>query len=161
LLAITTKETGMLNDLERLRTNPRLRQLLAHYADLAQAGREIWQDRLMTVDGVDVAEISRLHGQLIAFDWIEQNTGQFSVLRQGAVTGCYRVTPAGLRAMRLAQRVQTDEESEEVVVESGQAEMLQPAAGSVAATVGDTEAHASIAADTAEGTKPNADAQAA
>jgi len=104
----------MFDYLDHLRTNPVLRALLDHYADHAEGGREIWQDRLMALDGADAAELSRLHGQLIAFDWIEQNTGHFGVLRPGAVTACYRVTPAGLRAVRLAERPEIDEEAEEL-----------------------------------------------
>ena len=75
----------MIDDLVRLRTHSSLRTFLTHYADLAQAGRGIWQDRVMTLDGVDAAEISRLHGQLIAFDWIEQNIGHFGALKPGGL----------------------------------------------------------------------------
>ncbi len=91
----------MHDELDRLRTKPNLPFLLNHYADL---GREAWQDRLMAMEGVESPELSKLHGELIAFNWIDQNTGVFSVLRAGAVPNCYRVTPAGLRAL---QQIQT------------------------------------------------------
>jgi hypothetical protein len=29
----------------------------------------------MQMDGVETKQLSALHGELIAFDWIEQNTG--------------------------------------------------------------------------------------
>src|ERR1700733_547358 len=65
---------------------------LAHYARLGEASLENWQDRLMQMDGVTAAELSKLHGELIAFGWIEQNTGQVSTLKPGAVPSCYRIT---------------------------------------------------------------------
>jgi hypothetical protein len=91
----------MTDELDRLRNKPNLLLLLKHYADL---GRETWQDRLMAMEGVESPELSKLHGELIAFCWIEQNTGVFFVLRAGAVPNCYRVTLAGLRAL---QQIQT------------------------------------------------------
>jgi hypothetical protein len=90
----------MNDELVRLHNKPNLLLLLKHYADL---GRESWQDRLMTMEGVESPELSKLHGELIAFSWIDQNTGVFSVLRAGAVPNCYRVTPTGLRALQQIQ----------------------------------------------------------
>jgi hypothetical protein len=103
---------AMLDLLERLRAKPTLQALLAHYAGLAVNGREMWQDRLMTLDEVDVRDLSRLHGELIAFDWLEQNSGRFGALRPGAVTGCYRVTNAGLRALARLQATQDEDEKD-------------------------------------------------
>jgi hypothetical protein len=150
----------MFDDLERLPTNPSLRSLLAHYADLAQGGREIWQDRLMTIDGIDTAEVSRLHGQLIAFDWIEQNTGQLGPYKPGAVTGCYRVTTAGLRAMRLAKHFAIDEESEENAVEGGESEESSHAVIPVEAVATDNPG-VPLPADAAVDFLPNDGARAA
>ena len=93
----------MLDELDRLRTKPNLLLLLKHYADLAGPSRETWQDRSMTMEGLEPQELSKLYGELIAFSWIEQNTGNFSVLRVGAVSACYRVTLAGLRALQQIQ----------------------------------------------------------
>ncbi len=90
----------MHDELDRLRNKPNLLLLLNHYADL---GRETWQDRQMTMEGVEASELSKLHGELIAFSWIEQNTGVFPVLRAGAVPACYRVTLPGLRALQQIQ----------------------------------------------------------
>ena len=93
----------MHDDLDRLRTKSNLLLLLTHYADVGASSRETWQDRMMAMEGVESPELSKLHGELIAFNWIEQNTGNFSVLRAGAVPGCYRVTTAGLRAVQQIQ----------------------------------------------------------
>ena len=96
----------------RLRTKPNLLQLLIHYASLAQPSRDIWQDRLMTMEGVDAPELSKLHGELIAFSCLEQNTGNIPVIREGAVPGSYRVTLAGLRAIKQIQTPDADVEQE-------------------------------------------------
>ena len=87
----------------RLRECEALARLLTHYADLGAADREAWQDRRMDLEGVEPRELVRLHGQLIACGWLEQNTGATRVLRPGAVAACYRVTAAGLRALRQAR----------------------------------------------------------
>jgi hypothetical protein len=50
----------------------------------------------------------------LAFGWVEQNTGVMPSLQPGAVLGCYRVTSAGLRALRRAEVArETDEEISE------------------------------------------------
>jgi hypothetical protein len=75
-------------------------QLLRHYAELGSGDRESWQDRLMSLDGVAPHELSRLHGELIAQGWIEQNTGATAVVKPGIAAACYRVTSAGLKTYR-------------------------------------------------------------
>ena len=90
----------MSDELDRLRTKPALLQLLTHYAELGTVCRETWQDRLMAMDGVESPEITKFHGELIAFSWIEQNTGNCPGIRAGTIPGCYRVTLAGLRALK-------------------------------------------------------------
>jgi hypothetical protein len=89
----------MLDEIQRLRNNPHLVQLLWHYADL---GRETWQKRLMQMDEIDPAGLVKLHGELIAFSWVDQNTGQ--------VPCGYRVTPSGLRAIQQVSGGENDEE---------------------------------------------------
>jgi hypothetical protein len=86
----------MLDEFERLRIDPFLLKLLGHYARLAEPDREVWQDRLMTLDGVEASEMTKLHGDLLTFGWIEwgQNGKRPSA--------CYRVTCDGLRAFRFA-----------------------------------------------------------
>jgi hypothetical protein len=90
----------MFDEMERLHQCQSLRQLLAHYALPGAVDREIWQDRLMEMADVEIKQLTRLHGELIAYGWLEQNTGVTPPGRPGAVAGCYRVTPAGLRAFR-------------------------------------------------------------
>jgi hypothetical protein len=89
----------MFDDLDRLRQRPELTRLLSHYAQLASVDREAWQDRCMTFEDVDTKGLTRLHGELIAFDWIEQNTGQTSTSDGSAVSKCYRITGSGVRAL--------------------------------------------------------------
>jgi hypothetical protein len=74
--------------------------LLRHYAELGLADRESWRDRVMELDGAGAKELSRLHGELIALGWVEQNTGATPVLKPGVAAACYRVTTHGLRAYR-------------------------------------------------------------
>jgi hypothetical protein len=98
----------MFDDVDRLRGNDSLVLLLAHYAQLGEQDRDIWQNRLMALTDVAPAELSKLHGELLAFEWIEQNTGNAPGLKAGTVPACYRVTAGGLRALR-----QTCEESKD------------------------------------------------
>ncbi len=64
---------------------------------------KIWQGRLMVMEGVERPQLVKLHGMLIAFTWVEQNTGE--------IPCCYRITSAGLRAMR---RVKADGDEEAI-----------------------------------------------
>ena len=93
----------MFDEFQRLQEQEGLRRLLAHYAEADVAARETWQDRLMELEGVDAPGMVRLHGELLAHAWIEQNTGAVKPLPTGRVPGCYRITPAGQRALRVAQ----------------------------------------------------------
>jgi hypothetical protein len=100
----------MFDELQMLRGSDALRRLLAHYATLADTDREIWQDRLMQMEGLDAKELTRLHGELIAFAWIELNTGMTPTSKPGVVVGCYRITWAGQRALKRAQMSSDAEE---------------------------------------------------
>ena len=92
----------MLDELDRLRTSPHLVQLLTHYAYRGEADRDAWLPRLNAMEGVAAPELTRLHGELLAFGWAEQNTGQVPV--------GYRVTPQGQRALRQAQAPEPEDE---------------------------------------------------
>jgi hypothetical protein len=85
----------MFDDVERLRAEPRLYQLLAHYAEAGADDGEAWQLRVMALEGTEPKALARLHGELIAWGWVEQNTG--------AAGGCYRATGAGVRALNVAR----------------------------------------------------------
>lgn len=99
----------MNDDLTPLRESPELHDLLTHYARLAGPDRQVWQDRRMEQDGCDPRMLSRLHGRLIAQGWVEQNTAGLTTGRAGAVPNSYRVTPAGLRALKAAERDEDEE----------------------------------------------------
>ena len=94
-------EQHMLDDIQRLRNNPPLLQLLSHYA--AQ-GKEAWTNRLMHLEGVEPSELVKLHGELIAFSWADQNTGQ--------VPCCYQITASGLRAIQQVNGGVDDDDGE-------------------------------------------------
>ena len=96
-------KTAKLDELDCLRSNADLLALLSHYALLAEAELEAWHDRLKHLDGVEPPQMARLHGELIAFAWIEQNTG--------VVPACYRITLDGWRAIKQAQWQGREEES--------------------------------------------------
>ena len=84
----------------RLRESAHLLALLAHYAQAGAEDRTAWRDRLMRMDGVEPQQLTTLHGELIAFDGIEQNTGHAVLRPDGTLAACYRVTPNGLREFR-------------------------------------------------------------
>src|SRR5437899_2063806 len=92
----------MFDELERLRESPHLTQLLNHYVAGNAVDVQTWQDRVMRLDGVRSETLIELHGHLLAFEWIEQNTGVLSDLVPGQVARCYRATAAGRRALRRA-----------------------------------------------------------
>lgn len=91
----------MLDEIAHLRTNPSLLQLLRHYARPAESNRDAWQDRVMAMDSLEPREITELHGELLAFGWIELNGGQSDHFSPGVVPACYRMTVDGLRAYRM------------------------------------------------------------
>jgi len=84
----------------RLRENARLLSLLSHYAGLGSEDRTVWRDRVMRMGGVGPEQLTALHGELIAFDGIEQNTGHAVLLPDGTLSACYRITQSGLREFR-------------------------------------------------------------
>ena len=67
----------------------------------------------MQMEGVEAKQLSALHGELIAFDWIEQNTGQASPLTDGILANCYRITLHGLREFGRLQGVEVNEKPPE------------------------------------------------
>jgi hypothetical protein len=108
----------MFDEFQRLCETRALFRLLAHYAEAGARDRETWQDRVMSLDGVSARELSRLHGELIAYGWVEQNTGTTPVLKPGVAASCYRVTSAGLKTFKLARKQQAEaEQLEEVAAE--------------------------------------------
>jgi hypothetical protein len=103
----------LLDFARRLKENAQLLALLSHYAQLGSEDRMIWQDRLMQLEGADPKQLTLLHGELIAFDWIEQNTGHAVGRSDGTLSGCYRVTQQGLRGYRRIHGIEAVEEQPE------------------------------------------------
>jgi hypothetical protein len=93
----------MFDEMDRLREAKELRELLEHYAALGAADRQAWQDRAMEKEGVGARELVKLHGELLAYGWLEQNTGVTPGPRQGPAPRCYRVRAAGARALKQAR----------------------------------------------------------
>jgi hypothetical protein len=100
----------MFDDSQRLQENPHLLALLSHYAEQGSENRATWRDRLMQMDGVSALDLSKLHGELIAFDWIEQNTGQAVLRTDGTLSACYRFTLNGLREYRRVHGLEVEVE---------------------------------------------------
>lgn len=94
----------------RLRENAHLLALLSHYARPGAEDRTAWRDRLMRMDEVGPQQLTALHGELIAFDWVEQNTGRAVLLPDGTLSACYRVTQNGLREFRRLHGIEAVEE---------------------------------------------------
>jgi hypothetical protein len=88
----------MFDEMDRLRDSQTLVHLLAHYVKLGAADREAWQDRLDELGGVEPRELVKLHGELLAYGWLDQNTGATVTHGRGAAPACYRITSAGVRA---------------------------------------------------------------
>ena len=103
----------MFDELERLRDVKELFALLQHYQHAGAEDRQVWQDRLTELEGVESRQLVKLHGELLAYGWLEQNTGltppPLSPPKLGGDKGggtaaqCYRITPAGLRALKQAR----------------------------------------------------------
>jgi hypothetical protein len=109
----------MLDDSQRLQENPHLLFLLSHYAQQGTEDRSTWRDRLMQMEGVEAKQLSVLHGELIAFDWIEQNTGQATALTDGILANCYRITLNGLREYGRFHGVKIEEKAPETAERKG------------------------------------------
>ena len=100
-------EKNMLDEIDRLRSIDSLKRLLMHYARLGVPDRKLWQNRLMTADGLESRELNGLHGELLAHGWLEQNTGATPPGPDaGQAAGCYRITTAGVRALEEAETVE-------------------------------------------------------
>jgi hypothetical protein len=82
----------MFDPLERLSSNPALIRLLDCYVQANATNQEAWRNRVDQLDGVEPKKLVRLHGELIAFGWIELNLG--------SVPTCYRSSAAGRRALK-------------------------------------------------------------
>src|ERR1700722_10742417 len=78
---------------------------------------QVWQGRLMVLEGVPAKELTKLHGELIAYDWVGQNNGTVIPGQPGVVAGCYRVTLDGLGALKRFH-AGTDADTEDEIEEA-------------------------------------------
>ncbi len=97
----------MMDEMERLRETKPLYALLELYHERSGGDRQAWQERIPEIEGIGGRDLVRLHGELLAYGWIEQNTGVTAP--GGGVIACYRLTPAGVRALRQARQEQLAE----------------------------------------------------
>jgi hypothetical protein len=96
------KEAPMvIDEKESSLADKRLTSLLNHYVHGNEQNREMWQNRVMEVPGVRPEELVRLHGRLLASEWIEQNIG-------AGLTACYRATAAGRKVLKLVAETARD-----------------------------------------------------
>jgi hypothetical protein len=94
------------DEMDRLREVRGLSALLERYETLAKPDRQVWQDRVSDLVGLSGRELVKLHGELIAYSWIEQDPGDATGAELARPR--YRITPAGLRALK---QLRTDEEA--------------------------------------------------
>lgn len=99
----------MLEEMQRLREESPLRQLLEHYVDHTSEDKETWLDRCMALEGVESKRLSELHGLLIAFGWVEQNSGQVAGPGLAVCAATYRTTAAGRRAAKQSRSAADDD----------------------------------------------------
>ncbi len=93
----------MFDEMDRLHEQKDLYGLLQRYQELGKPDRQLWQDRVQDLDGVEPRLLVRLHGELLAHGWIEQNTGVTPNVRRGMALSCYRITAAGVKALKELQ----------------------------------------------------------
>ena len=91
------------DETERLASDERLFRLLEHYRSAAPEDRAAWLDRVMARDGGSEADLSQLHGALLAAAWVEMNVGAAPGAAAGRVPACYRLTTAGRQVLKRAR----------------------------------------------------------
>jgi hypothetical protein len=89
-------------ELERLAGDERLFRLLDHYRTATPEDRAAWLDRVMARDGGSEADVTQLHGALLAAAWVEMNAGATPGVAAGRVPACYRLTASGRQAHKRA-----------------------------------------------------------
>jgi hypothetical protein len=100
-------------DVDALRSDERLRELLAAYVERRRFEPEAeWHDRVMEMEGCTPEELTKLHGRLLADGWIETRVHGDAFRRAGRLEACYRATHEGVRALRQAQAEAGGEEKD-------------------------------------------------
>jgi hypothetical protein len=93
----------MSEELDLLLASAGLAELLAHYGRLAEIDRDVWHPRLNELAGSGSRELSQMHGELIAYGWIDLAVYRYGGETGSQRTGGYRITPDGRRALREAK----------------------------------------------------------
>lgn len=106
---LSLRKEAKYDEMLRLRTHAPLFLLLDHYARLDDIDGKAWHDRLMHMNDAQARELVKLHGELLAHQWIEPNTGTAREFKAGVVSSCYRITPAGRRAWKEVEFRPADE----------------------------------------------------
>jgi hypothetical protein len=91
----------VLGSAELLLEDAPLRDLLAWYGDLHAARPDAaWHDRRAELPHVDAAGLSRLHGDLIAFGWIDIRISPEALATPGEIRSACQITREGIRALK-------------------------------------------------------------
>lgn len=86
--------------MDRLRESEELYALLGHYVEATGEDHESWLDRAMAWPEVTEKALTQLHGELIAYGWIEMNLDTTTPRKAETIASCYRVTREGVKAYR-------------------------------------------------------------
>src|SRR3954466_8380358 len=93
------------DEVQRLAGDERLFRLLDHYRSATPEDRAAWLDRVTDRDGGTEADLTLLHGALLAAAWVELNVGSTPGVSAGRVPACYRATATGRHALNRAMAV--------------------------------------------------------
>lgn len=87
-----------------------IKNLLMRYYKPSADERLIWQARVMELDGATSNEITKMHGELLAQGWIEQNLESILCKESGSfLHSSYRITSSGVRTTKGLQESLAEE----------------------------------------------------
>ena len=87
-----------------------IKNLLMRYYRPSSEERSVWQARVMELEGATSNEITKMHGELIAQGWIEQNLETILGRDGGSfLQSSYRITPSGVRTTKGLQESLAEE----------------------------------------------------
>ncbi|MFZ9792714.1 MAG: hypothetical protein ACO3GX_09980 [Gemmataceae bacterium] len=87
-----------------------IKSLLMRYYRPSSEERSAWQARVMELEGATSNEITKMHGELIAQGWIEQNLETILGRDGGSfLQSSYRITPSGVRTTKGLQESLAEE----------------------------------------------------
>jgi len=89
-------------DVALLERNPEWRLLLSAYQAQQAASADGWVDRILEIEGLDAAELSRIHGRMIADGLLE-----FELAERGLGVR-YQLSPQGVRALHSTSAISSE-----------------------------------------------------